>query len=137
VFRELLDRHLSIHIPVIGNNLSHTAVHPEHILRCDDGGIGLVGWHIEPRPRFYMNHTYLAWAILRSETPFILAYCRDFLAPERTGDFHKDHQLVFALCLLEQLAEIARLHPNLSAGPFSSGITLAEALFCECVDKLG
>jgi hypothetical protein len=135
-FRDHLDRHLSIHIPVVGNNLSHTAMHPEHILLCGDGEIGVVGWHVEPRPRFYMNHTYLAWALLRSETPVILAHCRDSFSRERTRDFYRDHQLVLALCLMEQLAELARPTTMHEAIRFRSGIALAEALFCDCVDNI-
>jgi hypothetical protein len=135
-FRDHLDRHLSIHIPVVGNNLSHTAMHPEHIVLGEDGGLGVVGWHIEPRPRFYMNHTYLAWALLRSETPFILAHCRDTLSRERTRDFYKDHQLVFALCLIEQLSELVRPTSLHEVSRFHAGIALAEALFCECVEIL-
>ncbi|MHC1744761.1 MAG: hypothetical protein AB9873_17275 [Syntrophobacteraceae bacterium] len=135
-FREQLDRHLSIHIPVVGNNLSHTAMHPEHLLLCENGEVGIVGWHIEPRPRFYMNHTYLAWALLRAETPALLSHCRDYLSRERTRDFYKDHQLVLALCLLEQLAEMARPTPSHRASQSHSGIALAEALFRECVENV-
>lgn len=135
-FREQLDRHLSIHIPVVGNNLSHTALHPEHLLLCEDGEIGIVGWHIEPRPRFYMNYTYLAWALLRSETPALLALCRDYLARERTRDLYKDHQLVLALCLVEQMAELVRPIANRKSSQFISGIALAEALFRECVENV-
>ena len=135
-FQEQLDRHLSIHIPVVGNNLSHTAMHPEHLLVCENGEIGIVGWHIEPRPRFYMNHTYLAWALLRSEEPALLPLCRDYLSRERAMDFHKDHQLVHALCLLEQLTELLHRPADQRAGRWRDGIALAEALFRECVEAM-
>lgn len=135
-FKEQLERRLSIHIPVVGNNLSHTAMHPEHILLCEDGAIGLVGWHIKPRPRFHMNQSYLAWALLRSGKPAMLACCREALSREKTRDFHKDHQLVFALCLLEQTARATRPASNLKDGPLSQGIALAEACFSECVESL-
>ncbi len=135
-FQEQLDGHLSIHIPVVGNNLSHTAMHPEHLLLCENGEIGIVGWHIEPRPRFYMSHTYLAWALLRSEERTLLPLCRDYLSRERTGDFHKDHRLVHALCLLEQLAELIRRPENQKASRWRPGIALAEAQFRECVETV-
>lgn len=135
-FRDLLDRYLSIHIPVVGNNLSHTAMHPEHILLGGDAELGVVGWHIEPRPRFYMPLTYLAWSLLRSERPVLLAFCRDALAPRRTRDFFKDYQLVFALCLIEQLAELARGVSPHDVSRFQTGIGRAEALFHECVGNL-
>ncbi len=136
IFREHLERHVSIHIPVVGTNLSHTAMHPEHILLCGNGEIGLVGWHIEPRPRFHMNHSYLAWALLRSGKPFMLACCRNAISREATGDFHKDHHLVFALCLLEQLARATQPAASSGAVPHEAGIALAEAFFSECVATL-
>jgi len=36
------------------------------VLLCPEGVLGIVGWHIEPRPCFYMQYTYLMWSFFHS-----------------------------------------------------------------------
>ncbi len=103
-YRERVHNLFSLHLPVVGTNLSHIALHPEHLVRCPDGMLGIVGWRIEPRPRFYMMYTYLAWSFFHSARADAREFYRQGLARHSSRAFHTEHHLVFAFCLMEQLA---------------------------------
>lgn len=125
----------ALHIPVVGSNLCHTALHPAHLVTGADDVLGIVGWRIEPRPRFYMSYSYLAWSFLHSGKPDAAAFYRGYLIRNSSRAFHTEHHLVFALCLLEQLAcrcgEESTQAPPLAA----ERIDDAQQLFVECVEK--
>jgi hypothetical protein len=125
----------ALHIPVVGTNLSHVSLHPEHLLLCPDGRMGIVGWRIEPRPRFYMMYTYLAWSFFHSRRADAGEYYRELLARNSSRAFHTEHHLVFALCLMEQLARWCRQKTEEALQPAVRRITEAHELFLECVEK--
>jgi hypothetical protein len=134
-YRDRVHNLFALHIPVVGSNLCHTALHPEHLLMCPDEGLGIVGWRIEPRPRFYMVYTYLAWSFLHSREPDAGEFYRGYLLRNSRRAFHTEHHLVFALCLMEQLV----LHGTQKTAPAlpmaTQRIDEAHQLFLECVAK--
>ncbi len=134
-FREQVKNTFSIHVPVAGSSLSHTACHPEHIIQCPDGEMGIVGWQVEPRPRFYMIYTYLAWSLLHSRRADPADHCRRYLVQNSSKAFYKDHHLVFAFCLLEQAwkwfdQKISSSHPV-----SERNLEEAGALFQGCIQN--
>jgi hypothetical protein len=132
-FRDLVHRNSSLHLPIMGNNLAHCALRPEHLLLCSGNRLGIVGWHVEPRPRFYMTYNYLAWSFLHSKQPDPMDFYRKYLAQNSNRAFPKEHYLVFALCLLEQLTQFTqRTSPNTPLPP-TQRLQQAEEFFTECV----
>jgi hypothetical protein len=134
-YRERIHNHFALHIPVAGNNLSHTAVNPEHILSCSDDLLGIVGWQIAPRPRFYMMHTYLAWSFLHSGRPDARDFYRGQLVSNSSRAFHTEHHLVFAFCLIEQVAHWCQQNTGEALPPAAQRIGEARELFLECVEN--
>jgi hypothetical protein len=120
---------------VVGSNLSHTALHPEHLLACPDEQLGIVGWQIEPRPRFYMIYTYLAWSFFHSRKSDVGGFYRGYLTRSSSRAFHTEHHLVFALCLMEQLARWCGQESAEALSIAAQRIDEAKRLFLECVEK--
>ena len=135
-YREQIKKNFSMHVPVVGSNLCHTAMQPEHLLLCPGGQMGVLGWHIEPRPRFYMVYTYLVWSLLHSRRPDGKEYYRTLLAKNSNASFYEEHHRVFALCLLEQVARSCREQTTDGFRPSEQRLEEAEQLFCECVENL-
>jgi len=133
VYREQVKNTFSIHVPVVGSSLSHTAFHPEHLIRCPDEQLGVVGWQVEPRPRFYMAYTYLAWSLLRSRQPDPADYYRRYLERNSSKAFYKDHHQVFACCLLEQACKWFDEKTSSSYRVPDRNLGEAGSLFGECV----
>lgn len=134
-YRERLHNHFALHVPVFGTSLAHTSLHPEHLLSCSDGLLGIVGWRIEPRPRFYMNYTYLAWSLLNSRNPNAGDFYRDYLIRNSNRAFHMEHHLVFAFCLVEQLAHRCEEAGDRGLSLEVQRIQEAQELFIECTEK--
>ena len=134
-YRERVHNLFALHVPVVGTNLSHVSLHPEHLLVCPDGLLGIVGWRIEPRPRFYMIYTYLAWTFFHSKKPDALEFYRERLLRNSRRAFHTEHHLVFALCLMEQLARWCRQSAGESLPSGAQRIAEAGELFFECVEN--
>lgn len=136
--RDRLHNRFSIHLPTAGSNLAHTALQPEHLLLLAGEPLGVVGWHIEPRPRFYMMYTYLAWGLLHSGRADAAVFYRDYLHRNSSRAFYEEHHLVFAFCLMEQMVGMVERNRD-----GSSSSTLAQdrereaaELLCECADNL-
>jgi|WetSurMetagenome_2_1015567.scaffolds.fasta_scaffold10232_3 hypothetical protein len=134
-YRERVHNLFSLHVPVVGTNLSHAAMHPEHLLLCPDGRLGIVGWRIEPRPRFYMMYTYLAWSFFHSGRADAREFYREGLARRSSRVFHTEHHLVFAFCLMEQLARWCKRATDKALPSFAQRIAEARELFLECVEN--
>lgn len=134
-YRDRVHNLFALHVPVVGSNLCHTALHPEHLVACPGGQLGVVGWRLEPRPRFYMIYTYLAWSFFHSRKPDAAAFYRDCLIRNSARAFHTEHHLVFALCLLEQLARQCGKEGSEVPPPAGQRIDDAQELFTECVEK--
>jgi hypothetical protein len=135
-YQEYIRKNFSMHVPVVGSNLCHTAMQPEHLLLCPGGKIGILGWHLQPRPRFYMVYTYLAWSLLHSKRPDGKEYYRGFLARNSGTSFYEEHHRVFALCLLEQTARSCQEGRAEHSRPSSQRLREAEELFSECMENL-
>jgi|GEM_PF-1022880 len=135
-YQEHIRKNFSMHVPVVGSNLCHTAIQPEHLLLCPGGEIGILGWHIHPRPRFYMVYTYLAWSLLHSKRSDGKEYYRGFLVRSSNTSFYEEHHRVFALCLLEQVAGSCQERPAELSQPSEERLREAEELFSECVENL-
>ncbi len=134
-YRERVHNHFALHLPVVGTNLSHTAMIPEHLLSCSDELFGIVGWRIEPRPRFYMMYTYLAWSFFHSSKPDARDFYREHLVRNSSRAFHIEHHLVFAFCLIEQLARWGEQKTGEALPPAAQRIDDARTLFIECVEN--
>ena len=134
-YRDRVHNFFALHIPVVGSNLCHTALHPEHLVTGPDELLGIVGWRIEPRPRFYMIYTYLAWSFLHSRKSDAGEFYRGYLTRSSSRAFHTEHHLVFALCLMEQLAHEYGKEGTVVPQPAAQRIDDAEQLFVECVEK--
>jgi hypothetical protein len=135
-YRERIHKHFALHLPIAGPNLSHTALHPEHLLSCPDGLFGIVGWRIEPRPRFYMPYTYLAWRFLHSNKLDATDSFRERLARNSSRAFHTEHHLVSAFCLLEQLADCCGQRTDQAWQPGPQRVGEARELFLECIENI-
>jgi hypothetical protein len=135
-YREQIQKNFSMHVPVVGSNLCHTAIQPEHLLLCPGGQMGVLGWHIEPRPRFYMGYTYLAWGLLHSRRGDSKEYYRTLLAKNSSASFYEEHHRVFALCLIEQVARCCREQASGGFQPSEQRLQEAEHLFKDCVENL-
>jgi hypothetical protein len=134
-YRERVHNLFALHVPVVGTNLSHIAMHPEHLLASPDGLLGIVGWRIEARPRFYMMYTYLAWSFYHSSRADAREFYRELLVRNSAKAFHTEHHLVFALCLMEQLARRLKQKNGEALPPAAQRVTEAHELFLECVEK--
>ena len=127
--RDRLHNRFSIYLPTTGSNLAHTALHPEHLLLLAGQPLGVVGWHIAPRPRFYMHYTYLAWGLLHSSRADAAAFSREYLRQNSSRAFYEEHHLVFAFCLMEQMV-------NMVGDNRDSAVTLAPEREREAVELL-
>lgn len=135
-YRERIHKHFALHLPMAGPNLCHTALHPQHLLSCPDGLFGIVGWRVEPRPRFYMTYTYLAWSFLHSTKLDARDVYREHLARSSSRAFHTEHHLVFAFCLVEQLAHWCEQKTEQTWEPAPQRIGEARELFIECIENI-
>lgn len=132
-YREKIKNTFSIHVPMVGSNLAHCAFHPEHVLLCADDRIAVVGWHVEPRPRFYMKYTFWAWSLLHSDQPDPSGFYGELLGKERTGAFRKERCQVLSFCILERFMEALK-HRRAEGQRLSDArVALAGELFQECV----
>jgi hypothetical protein len=134
-YRERVHNHFALHLPVVGTNLSHISVHPEHLLLCPDGLIGIVGWRIAPRPRFYMMYTYLAWSFFHSVKADAREFYRERLVRNSSRAFHTEHHLVFAFCLMEQLARCLIQKTDATLPSSAQRIDEARELFLACTEN--
>ena len=98
--------------------------------------MGVLGWHIDPRPRFYMVYTYLVWSLLHSRRADGKRYYQALLAKNSNTSFYEEHHRVFALCLLEQVAISCREQATGGFQVSEQRLEEAEELFRECVDNL-
>jgi hypothetical protein len=135
-YQDHIRKNFSMHVPVVGSNLCHTAMQPEHLLLCPNGKMGVLGWHLHPRPRFYMLYTYLAWGLLHSKRSDGKEYYRGFLVKNSNTSFYDEHHRVFALCLLEQVTRSCQERPAECSQPSEERLREAEELFSECVENL-
>jgi hypothetical protein len=141
-YRAGLGKSFSLHIPITGSNLAHTELHPEHLLLCPDNEMGIVGWRVESRPRFYMRYTYLSWCFLHSRLDDPTESYRLILNRNSSKAFFKEHHQVFAFCLMEQLEQFEQLDRS-ATGPATESFPLpqsrmhqAQELFSHCVRSL-
>jgi hypothetical protein len=134
-YQEHIRKNFSMHVPVVGSNLCHTAMQPEHLLLRPDNQIAVLGWHIEPRPRFYMMHTYLSWCFLHSRRPDCKHYYHGYLVRNSGRSFYDEHHRVFALCLLEQVVRMLGKESAIFNESSSKRLEQAEELFAECVER--
>jgi hypothetical protein len=135
-YQDHIRKNFSMHVPVVASNLCHTAMQPEHLLLCPGGEIGILGWYLHPRPRFYMVYTYLAWSLLHSKRPDGKEYYRGFLVKNSNTSFYDEHHRVFALCLLEQAAWSCQEGRAERSRPSEERLREAEELFSECIENL-
>ncbi len=135
-YREKSKNAFSIHVPIVGSNLSHCAFHPEHVLLCADDRIAVVGWHVEPRPRFYMKYTFWAWSLLHSDHPDPLGFYRELFARERSGAFQKERCQVLSFCILEQFVDAFTRRTAEGGGLSGARVAQAKDLFQECVEGM-
>jgi hypothetical protein len=135
-YQEHIRKNFSMHVPVVGSNLCHTAMQPEHLLLCPDNQIAVLGWHLQPRPRFYMMYTYLAWSFLRSRRTDCKDYYRGYLVRNSGRAFYDEHHRVFGLCLLEQVVRMLTGESATCNESSSERLEQAEELFAECVKNL-
>ncbi|MBI4772884.1 MAG: hypothetical protein HY788_01670 [Deltaproteobacteria bacterium] len=124
----------SIHFAIAGNNLSHTALVPEHLVLDDHKTLCILGWRIEPRPRFFMMYSYLAWEALYSGKPDPFDDYRARLLGNRSRPFYDQHLLVAAFCLLDQVERCLSSHAFSQA--WVEKARPAEDLFRDCVERL-
>lgn len=103
--QDQLETVTSIHLTAHGSNLAHTRLTPEHLLRTEAGGWGVVGWQVAPRPYNYMRYRYLAWCLVHSSQGEIEPRCRRWLGLVPTIHAAAAHSLTFALSLLEAWVE--------------------------------
>lgn len=135
-YRETMDKAFSIHVPIVGSNLAHCAFHPEHLILCPDGGIAVVGWHVESRPRFYMKYTNWAWSFLHSKRSDLLDYYQKLLVGEMTGAFQRERSQVLSFCIMEQFVDIYRNEGEKGREVASERAAHSEALFLECTRNM-
>ncbi len=135
-FRSKIHSSFAIHMPIAGSNLSHTALHPEHLLLCPDNNSAIVGWHIEPRPRFYMMYTCLAWSFVHSERADANQFYQAYLVKNSSKAFYREHHLVFAFCMMEQIVDSLEKHPTSQFNHSPEKELQAAELFTECVKNL-
>ena len=135
-YQDQMQKAFAIHVPIVGSNLAHCAFHPEHLILCPDGEIGVVGWQVEPRPRFYMKYTYWAWSILRSNLPDPLGFYRELLTKEISTTFQKERCQVLSFCILEQLVEAADHQEGGRMNGGNQGVERARELFLECLKNM-
>lgn len=135
-FLDRLKNYFPLHVPVMGSNLCHCAAHPEHLLLCGEDALGLVGWQVAPRPRFYMQHTYLCWSLLHSKRPDAVEFHQDRLKQMSSRAFLTEHHLVFLFCLVEQLADFLEAG-NQTLGLPESRVKACTRLLDDCLEKAG
>lgn len=138
-YRARLGKSFSLHVPITGSNLAHTELHPEHLLLCANNEMGIVGWRVESRPRFYMRYTYLAWCFLHSRMDNPTESYRLILNRNSSKAFFNEHHQVFAFCLMEQMEQIVRSAGGPAAESFpqpQSRVHQAQELFSHCIRSL-
>ncbi len=101
-FKELLDVFPAIHLPITGNNLVHGKFTPDHVILCPDGSVAVISWRVDPRPRRYMQLTFLAWALFRDSNPGIYDRFSDLFPKFFARSFYLENLIVLNICLLEQ-----------------------------------
>lgn len=132
-YREKTKNAFSIHVPIVGSNLSHCAFHPEHVLLCADDRMAVVGWHVEPRPRFYMKYTFWAWSLLHSDHPDPSGFYGKLLTRECSGAFQKERCQVLSFCILEQFVDAYSRARIEGERPSDAWVSRAKGLFRDCV----
>lgn len=135
-FRDRIQKSLAIHTPFTGSNLSHSALQPEHLLVCPDGNFGIIGWHIEPRPRFYMVYIYLAWSFMHTRRRDAKHFYQAYLVENSSKAFYDEHHLVFGFCLLEQIVASLEKHSNSHLILSDEREHAAAELFANCAKNL-
>ncbi len=101
-FSKLLDETPAIHLPITGNNLAHGKFTPDHIIVCSDNSLGVVSWRIDPRPRRYMQLSFLAWALFHHSHTGIYDKFSALLPHFFAKSFYLENLLVLNICILEQ-----------------------------------
>jgi len=126
----------SIHYAIAGNNLSHTALVPEHLLLDDNTTLCILGWHIAPRPRFFMMYSYLAWEALHSSKPDPFVDFRARLLENRSRPFYDQRLLVAAFCLIDQVERCSQDASHTTSQAWVEKMRPAEQAFRDCVERL-
>ena len=101
-FRKLLDASPAIHLPITGNNLAHGRFTPDHIILCPDGSLGVVSWRVDPRPRRYMQLSFLAWSLFHESRTGIYEKFSTLIPRFFARSFYLENLLVLNVCILEQ-----------------------------------
>ena len=101
-FQELVDSSPAIHLPITGNNLAHGKFTPDHIILCPDNTMGIVSWRIDPRPRRYMQLSFLAWSLFHDSETGIYERFSNLLPRFFAKSFYMENLLVLNICILEQ-----------------------------------
>lgn len=132
-----LDNYFPLHVAITGTNLCHCSCQPEHLLWMPDRTVAILSWKIEPRPRFYMQHTYLTWSLIHSRKPDAIDFYRSHLVARASKAFTKEHYLVFAFCLIRQLAQLFNGSASLMKDISGTHQTDMWGLIEECVKNVG
>jgi hypothetical protein len=135
-FQAYIQSMQSIHYCITGNNLCHTALVPEHLVLDSDDTLAVLGWHIAPRPKFYMLHSYLAWSALHSDKPDPFNEYRERLWAHRSKPFYDQHLLMTSFCLLDQIERCSRCSSPAVSRTCDEKLRPAEDLFRECIESL-
>ncbi len=134
-FYDIIKGMFSVHIPLSGNNLAHHAFRPDHLIFRGEDPMAIIGWQMVPRPRFYMRGTYLAWCFLHSSRPEALGFYEHLILERGSEGFRKEQAAVFALCLLEQFADLSH-EPDRQINLSKDKGMEVQQLFQACVDKI-
>ncbi|HDM79495.1 MAG TPA: hypothetical protein ENG51_24005 [Deltaproteobacteria bacterium] len=101
-FGELLDASPAIHLPITGNNLAHGKFTPDHVILCPDNTLGVVSWRVDPRPRRYMQLSFLSWLLFHDSKTGIYEKFSRLLPRFFAKTFYFENLLVLNICILEQ-----------------------------------
>ena len=126
----------SIHYAIAGNNLSHTALVPEHLVLDTNTTLCILGWRMAPRPRFFMMYSYLAWSALHSNKPDPFNDYRARLSENNSRPFYDQHLFVAAFCLLDQIKRCSQGSSPTASQACDEKLRPAGDLFRDCVEGL-
>jgi hypothetical protein len=96
----LVEKTTSIHYAPSGSALAHAAFSPEHVLRCPEGGLGVLSWEAAPRPYNFMRLYYLGWCFVHSRAEGASGRARQALKQMPSIDYTAAGLLSFLLAVL-------------------------------------